>query len=82
MLNKEASELIALWLNTNDKLRQINKIIYNKTELFEQKYMTEYRQELFSYFAAKITRYTRDENELYKLLDYQETEKVNIERAK
>lgn len=82
MLKKQTKEIIAEWINVNEKMKEINSYIFNNTELFEQKYESDYRTDLFKFFAGKITRYSRDYNQLMELLTPQEITEINWERIK
>ena len=82
MLNRKCKEGIAEWINTNEKLKEINNYLFENTELFEQKYEDEYRTELYKFFAGKITRFSRDYNQLMELLEQQEITEINWERIK
>lgn len=76
----ELAIVIAKWLDTNEKLRQINKYLYEHTELYERKYEKDFKTELFNQFAKKITRFTKDEKDIYENMDEQLKRKVRIER--
>lgn len=71
-MNKKLKKAISKWLYHNNKMREINKYLYDHTELYENNKIDEYKEELFSYFAGKITRYTKDENNLYEKLSTKE----------
>lgn len=71
-MNKKLMKAISKWLYYNNKMREINKYLYDHTELYETKRIDEYKEEIFSYFAGKITRYTKDENNLYERLSAKE----------
>lgn len=76
-MKEELSRLIAEWIITNNKLRELNKYLYENTELFERDKMNEFPQLLYNFFAGKITRFSRDENELYKRMNQLLTKEVN-----
>lgn len=73
-MNNKKKLMLALnkWLYHNNKMREINKYLYDHTELFEAQRIEDYKEELFSFFAGKITRYTKDENNLYEKLTVKE----------
>lgn len=66
--NKNLAKAIVKWMYHNEKLKQINSYLYNNTELFEQDKMSDYMEDLYAFFAAKITRFTKDHNDLAKKL--------------
>lgn len=74
--DEELLKVINKWLYHNEKLRQINKYLYEHTELFEQQYMTDYLDELYAFFAGKITRFTRDYNLLTSKLSQKQLKKL------
>lgn len=76
MLNREALEIIEQWIYYNEKLKDVNKYLFEHTELYEQKYMTDYREDVFRFFAGKITRFGRDYNTLYKILTNEESKEI------
>lgn len=63
--NKKLAKALNKWLKCNEELRKINSYLYEHTELFEQDNMFDYNDELYAFFAGKITRFTREQNELY-----------------
>lgn len=74
MMNEKTKELMLFvnkWKKLNNKMREVNKYLYEHTELFERTYMFEYNEELFHFFAKKITRYAKEENELNQILGYE-----------
>lgn len=77
MLKDETLEIIAEWLYHNEKMKEINKYLFDHTELYEQKYMTDFRDSLFRFFAGKITRFSKDYNKIYELLNKDEKQKLN-----
>lgn len=77
MLKDETLEIISEWLYHNEKMKEINKYLFDHTELYEQKYMTDFRESLFRFFAGKITRFSKDYNKVYELLTKEETKKLN-----
>lgn len=76
MRENELIKFIYKWKYHNNKMREINKYLYDHTELFERKYMCDYNEELFHFFAKKITRYAKEENELNELMGYELNEKT------
>lgn len=83
MLNDECLEMIAEWLYHNEKMKEVNKYLFDHTELYEQKYMTDFRDDLFRFFAGKITRFSTDYNRIYKMLNSEEIkrlQKIKIKR--
>lgn len=77
MLKDETLEIIAEWLYHNEKMKEINKYLFDHTELYEQRYMTDFRDSLFRFFAGKITRFSKDYNKIYELLNKDERQKLN-----
>lgn len=77
MLKDETLEIIAEWLYHNEKMKEINKYLFDHTELYEQKYMTNFRDSLFRFFAGKITRFSKDYNKIYELLNKDEKQRLN-----
>lgn len=77
MLKDETLEIIAEWLYHNEKMKVINKYLFDHTELYEQKYMTDFRDSLFRFFAGKITRFSKDYNKIYELLNKDEKQRLN-----
>lgn len=73
---KKKNKYIYKWLYYNNKLREINKYLFEHTELYEQKYTTDFEEELFNFFAGKIQRYTRDENKLRSLLSNSDRQEI------
>lgn len=76
MINKKCMKAINKWLYYNEKLKEINNYLYTNTELFEQEKMYEYRESLFRFFAGKITRFSKDYNELMEKLSPIERKKM------
>lgn len=56
------------WIAETKKLKDINHYLYEHTELFENGYESEFDELLHNFFAKKITRYTKELNELYLLV--------------
>lgn len=79
-LQDKTIKLITEWIETNEKLRKINNYLFENTELFEEKYMNDYREETFRFFAGKITRFTNDYNKLMNTLNEKEIRKIQLER--
>lgn len=77
MLSNETLKIIAEWLYHNEKMKEINKYLFDHTELYEQRYMTEFRDSLFRFFAGKITRFSKDYNKIYELLTSEERKELN-----
>lgn len=71
-------ELIVEWMYHNEKLREINKYLYEHTELFEKRYENNYNFDLYDFFAGKITTFTRNYNELTKRLSKEQIKKVRL----
>lgn len=82
MLSNECLEMIAEWLYHNEKMKEVNSILFNNTQYFEQKYMTDYRDDIFRFFAGKITRFSKDYNKIYEMLTTDERKKLNVIKAK
>lgn len=64
----EFKEWAYAWLNLNAKLRKINKVLYERTEWYEHGYERNFDKKLHNFFAKKITRFKKEENELFNLL--------------
>ena len=79
-MRQETYKLIAEWLYHNDKMKEINKYLFNHTELFEEIYCSDFNNDIFRFFAGKITRYAKDVNEIYKRLNKEQTNELNKER--
>ena len=77
MLKDETLEIIAEWLYHNEKMKEINKYLFDHTELYEQKYMTDFRDSLFRFFAGEIRRFSKDYNKIYELLNKDEKQRLN-----
>lgn len=75
----ELAIVIGKWITTNQKLKEINKYLYEHTELFECKYEQDYQTELYNCFAKKITRFTKDEKEIYEKMKTSLKNKVRLE---
>lgn len=77
------AKLLEKYLYHLEILKNINKILFDSTELFEKKYMTEFEFEQWRYFQKKITTFAKMINELNKTID-DETKilinKIKIER--
>lgn len=71
-------ELIVEWMYHNEKLKEINKYLYEHTELFERRYENNYNFDLYDFFAGKITTFTRNYNELTKKLSKEQIKKIRI----
>lgn len=82
MLKGKAIQVIAEWEILNDKLNDLYKYAFNNTEIWEQQYMSDYKTEIFSFFAGKITRIARDRNELYKYLTTGDIKNIQFEKIK
>lgn len=76
-MKDEALIIINNWIETNEKLREITKYLYEHTELFEMKYMDEFLEELHGFFAGKITRSAKDYNKLMELLGNKNIQRMN-----
>lgn len=72
--------VIAKWIKANNELKEINKFLYENTELFEGKTELDYKNELYRFFAAKITRFAKDEHQLMDILPYKLKRRIIIER--
>lgn len=66
MYNKDKikARLFEKFLYHTEILKGLTKLIFNSTELFENKYMDEYDWIQFKYFSKRLTKYGRDINEL------------------
>lgn len=81
-MKNELEIMIAEWLNANEKLQTINSYLYEHTELYESYSMTGYKEDLFNFFAGKITRFGRDNNNLFKILANYPQIRANVIREK
>lgn len=61
-------DLVEMWIQENEYLKQINHELYTHTELFENGYERDFDERLHNFFAKKITRFEHDKHELWKLL--------------
>ena len=59
-------------LEENEK---IIKYLYENTELFEQKYMDDFQEELFRFFTGKIGTFARQRNTFLNLLNDKQLKK-------
>lgn len=60
---------IAAWIKANRTLKEFNHILYERTELYEHGYERNFNEKLHNFFAKKITRFSKEENELLNLLN-------------
>ena len=51
-----------------EKCEEIIKYLYNHTELFEVKYMEDFPEETYRFFAGKIGQMARQKNKFYETL--------------
>lgn len=75
---------IKIWIYKNDDLRLANKWLYEHTEYFERGYESDFDEKLHHFFAKKITRFTKEYNELIKLVTpelYELVKKVKITKG-
>lgn len=70
--------LIAQWMYYNEKLAEVNKYLFNHTELFEKRYCSDFQNDLFRFFAGKITRFTNENNKIRKLLSSEQNDRLNF----
>lgn len=68
--------LIINYFKHLEKCENITKYLYNHTELFEEKYMSDFPQELFRFFAGKIGTYAKQKNKIITLLSQKQLEKL------
>lgn len=57
-------ELIACWIYLIERLQKINHELFDHTEYYEHKYEDEFEEELFRFFAGKITIFQKWLNEI------------------
>lgn len=62
-------EIINEWIFHTKKLKEIVSFLYSNTELFEEKYEKDFDQDLFDFFSGKITRYSKEINQLDEVLE-------------
>lgn len=60
---------IAKYIELSEKQNNIVKDLYEHTEYFEKKYESDYPEELFRFFAGKITRHAKEVNTINSLLE-------------
>lgn len=80
--HSEKIELIAEWQITVEKLREINKYLYERTELYESKYMDDFETKQFMYFAGKINQFTKWLNQLNEILSKKEKKEIRLYKLK
>lgn len=80
--NRKRRILINQWLKHLKEMEKINKYLFEHTELFENKYMDEFNEKLFRYFAGKITFYTREYNKIVDIISPEEWEEMKIEEMR
>lgn len=68
--NEILRRIIIEWIMTNRQLKNMNKYLFSHTELFEGKYIDEFKGDLYGFFAGKISRFQKDENRLRELMRY------------
>lgn len=66
--------LIRNYFKNLEKNEEIIKYLYNHTELFERKYMEDFPQEEFRFFAAKIGYLAKQKNKFYEIASKQDIE--------
>lgn len=76
-MNKDLAILINEWKYHTEKCKEIIKYLYNHTELFEKKYMQDFREDLFLFIAGKINKYSNDINKLQSYFTNEEIEELN-----
>lgn len=82
MIKEELAEYINKWIELQNKSHEIIKYLFEHTELFEQRYMHEYKDELFRYFAGKITRNGTDLNKLNNLFTPDDREQLQKQKLR
>lgn len=63
------AKMIAKWMYLLLKTNEVNKYLYEHTELFEGKYERDFMELLHNEFAKKITRFVKDINNIYLMID-------------
>lgn len=78
ILNNQQRMLILThnYFKNLEKNEEIIKYLYNHTELFETKYMKDFPEELFRFWAGKIGTYARQRNKLLSLLNNKQIEEL------
>ncbi len=71
-------KLIIKYFKNLEKCEAIIKYLYNHTELFEQKYMSDFPEDLFRFFAGKIGTYARQKNKIFEIMNKKQIEKMKI----
>ena len=71
-------KLIIKYFKNLEKCEEIIKYLYNHTELFEQKYMSDFPEDLFRFFAGKIGTYARQKNKVIKIMTKKQIEKMKL----
>lgn len=79
---KIKAKLFEKYLYHLESLKALNKKIFDSTELFENKKMSDYDWEQFNYFKKKIGKYGRDINVLRALSEDEILIEINTIRAK
>lgn len=67
-MNKRLLKIIIKYLKLEEEQQKLIKFAYDNTEIFEQKYMIDFPDELFRFFSGKITRYATEYNKIMNLL--------------
>lgn len=79
LTNEEALiKLIIKYFKNLEKCENIIKYLYNHTELFEQKYMSDFPEDLFRFFAGKIGTYARQKNKVIEIMNKKQIEKMKF----
>lgn len=81
-IKRELAEYINKWIELSLKQHEVTKYLYNHTELFEQKYEHDFKNETFRFFAGKITRSTTDINKLINTLTKEDEEILAKEKIR
>lgn len=76
-MKEEAYILITKWIQLNQEIKEINKYLFDHTELFEEKYCVDFNEDLFRFFAGKLNRYARDYNQLINKLSPEQRQKLH-----
>lgn len=80
MIKNELAEYINKYIELSNKTHEIIKFLFEHTELFEEKYIDDFHENLFRFFAGKITRNGREINQIKEMLS--EEDKLQLQKMK
>lgn len=82
MIKRELAEYINKWIELSIKQHEVTKYLFNHTELYEAKYEYEFKDDIFRFFAGKITRSTTDINKLMSYLSEEDKNVLTMEKIR